>query len=390
MIILITNIHSCTDVFLHIFLNKSMRIKNKNKKLAAFICIAVLIFFGYYFWIKPKYNNAKPIIATTNNATEVSVIKIKKQQVQLSGELPGRVSAYKISEVRPQIEGVIKKRKFEEGSFVREGQQLYQIDPNVYQIAFDNAKQNLKTVRAKRDRYKNLLKEDAISKQEFDDVSAAFAKAEAEFKQAKTNLTYTEVRAPISGYIGKSNITEGMLVTANQDEVLTTIAQLDPIYVDMVQSTKDMADTQDQKNISVTIALDDPSYKNTGKLKFSEVFADESTDSIRLRALFSNKDKKLIPGMFVTATLHLKPFEAITVPQRVTNIAPGGILMVWVVDEENTAKPRPIKADKISGDNWIVESGLNEGDVVIYEGYQKLFDGAKVKPVSIEIPEKKE
>ena len=365
-----------------------MIIKNKYRKLIAFICLAAVAFCLYYFfWLKPKSHQAPPAMAAMNNIAEVNVITIKKELVQLSEELPARVSAFKISEIRPQIGGIIKKRTFEEGSFVHKDEQLYQINPAVYKTAFDEANQNLKTLRAKKERYKNLLKEDAISKQEFDDVNAAFATAEANFKQAKINLTYTEVRAPISGYIGKSNFTEGMLVTANQADVLTTITQLDPIYVDMVEPTKDMDNIKNQNEISVTVNLDDTTYKNTGKLKFSEVFADESTDSIRLRALFSNEDKKLIPGMFVTATLHFKPFEAITVPQRATNRAPGGALIVWVVDSDNTAKPRSIIAEKISGDNWIVESGLNEGDIVVYEGYQKLFDGAKVKPISKEIQE---
>lgn len=365
-----------------------MNIKNKYRKLVAFICLAVIAFFLYYFFLlKPKSHQPNPAMVAMSAVPEVSVITIKKEFVQLREELPARISAYKTSEVRPQIGGVIKQRKFEEGSFVHKDEPLYQINPAAYKAAFDEANQNLKTLRAKKDRYKNLLKEDAIGKQEFDDVNAAFATAEANFKQAKINLTYTEVRAPISGYIGKSNFTEGMLVTANQADVLTTITQLDPIYVDMAEPTKDMDNIKNQNEISVTVNLDDATYQNTGKLKFSEVFADESTDSIRLRALFSNKDKKLIPGMFVTAILHFKPFEAITVPQRVANRVQGGALIVWVIDSENTAKPRPIIAEKISGEDWIVESGLNEGDVVVYEGYQKLFDGAKVKPILREIQE---
>lgn len=355
------------------------------KNIIIIIIGAALAYAGYSFWNK---NMAVKQSASSNpmagKPMEVTTIIIKTQEVDTIKELPGRVSAYKISAVRPQVQGILRERLFEEGTIVNEGDQLYQIDPTLYQIAYDSAKQNLKTLRAKRDRYQNLLKEDAVSKQEFDDANAAFATAEANLKQAETNLEYTKVKAPISGFIGKSNVTEGVLLTANQTDVLTTITQLDPIYVDMVQPTREALNQKDSDDeIEVTLKMDNPNYKNSGKLKLTEVFADEATDSVRLRSLFSNPDKKLIPGMYVTALLHFKPYQAITVPQRCSVRAPGGVLMVWVV-EDGMAKSRIIKANKISGDNWIVEDGLKEGDMVIYEGYQKLADGAKVNPVSLE------
>lgn len=357
--------------------------KIKNANPIIYILLSNALITSYFLWIRPKYNQANANNASAIHATNVTVITAKKQSVELVTELPGRVSSYRISEVRPRVDGVIKKRKFTEGSFIKEGTQLYQIDPTVYQTAYDNANANYKTLRAKRDRYKILIEQDAVSKQEFDDVSAAFASAQADLKNAKTNLTYTKVLAPISGYIGKSNITEGTLVTTNQAEVLTTITELDPIYIDMAQPTKDALKLDNKEELDVSVTTDDPTYKNTGKLKLSEVFADESTDSVRLRALFSNPEKKLIPGMFVNGTIHLKPFDAITIPQRATNRAPDGNLSVWVVEKDNIAKPRSIKAEQIYKDSWIVTDGLNEGDIIIYEGFLKLADGAKVNPTPL-------
>lgn len=362
--------------------------KNRNKKLALVAGFVLVVCAGYFFWYRPKFNQANASAASAKPATDVTVIFAQKQKIQLYQELPARVEAFRISEVRPQIEGVLKKRVFTEGSFVKEGQQLYQIDPNIYQIAYDNAQANLKTLQAKKDRYQILLNLDAVSRQEYDDITASLAQARANFKTAKTNLTYTKVLAPISGYVGKSNITEGMLVTANQVDFLTTITQLDPIYVDMAQSTKDAMLMGDQKGIPVSVFVDDIEVENSGTLKFVEVFADETTDSVRLRAQFSNKSKKLIPGMFVTAKLHLKPFYALTVPQVAATRAPDGSLIVWVV-ENGLAKMRVVKADQAYGDSWIIKEGINEGDTIIYEGFMKIAEGAPVNPVELKAEEKK-
>lgn len=361
-----------------------------NKKFTTLLIITFLLAAGavFFFWVKPKYFSAVAAKPAAPLVTEVTVIDIKKEKVQLFQELPARVTAFRIAEIRPQIQGILKKKIYTEGSFVKEGKQLYQIDPTIYQIAYDNAKQNLKTTQAKKNRYQGLLEMEAISKQEYDDILAALALAKANFDTAKTNLIYTKVLSPISGYIGKSNIQEGMLLTANQAEVLTTITQLDPIYVDMVQPSKEVIKMGNQKNVPVSLKIDEIEYNNTGKLEFSEVFVDESTDSVRLRARFSNKDKKLMPGMFVSAKLHLKPFEAITIPQRVTTRNPDGSLAVWIVDQNNVAKLRLIKAEQAFDDKWIVLEGLEEGETVIYEGFQKVVDGAQVKPVQLQVEEK--
>lgn len=346
-------------------------------------CAALLLVSGYFFWYKPKYIAAKANVINLNKEIEVTVTNVAKQQVQLSTELSGRVNAHQISEIRPQISGVVRKIKFTQGSLVKKSQQLYEIDSDVYKAAYNSASRNLKALQAKKNRYKNLLAQDAISKQEFDDIKASFAAAQSEFSAAKKNLEYTKILAPISGHIGKSNITEGALVTANQTNILTTITQLDPVYVDFEQPSRDVISAGHHKKIPVTLFTDDPDYQNTGEVLFSEKFVDESTDSVRLRAIFQNKDQKLLPGMFVKGKIYLKPFKAITVPQRAASRAPNGALTVWVVDEGSFAKPRIIKADKIYQDSWIVKDGVNEGEIIVYEGFQKLADGAKVKPIPL-------
>ncbi len=355
-----------------------MRSKFKISKLTIAAISLVALSLLYFFVIKPGYSNQNNL--AVKPAQAVSVVTIKKEQVQKTQDLPARVAAFKISEIRPQIDGVVKKIKFVEGSFVKEGQQLYQIDPSIYQAAYDNTKAALKTLQAKMERYKQLIELDAVSKQEYDDVEAAFLQAQANAKTAKTNVEYTKVLAPISGYIGKSNITQGALVTAKQADVLTTITQLDPVYIDMAQPSKEAVALGNQSEIVVSLVDEESHYEETGTLKFSEVFADETTDSVRLRALFPNKNKKLLPGMFVTAKLHLKPIEAIIVPQRATNRGPDGGLSVFVVGADNVAKARIIKADEIYKDNWIVKEGLEEGELVVVEGFQKIGDGAPVSP----------
>jgi membrane fusion protein (multidrug efflux system) len=288
----------------------------------------------------------------------------------------------------PQVEGIIRKINFEEGSFVKKGKTLYQINPGIYEASYEKAKLNFKAAQSRQNRYKKLLKVEAVSKQEYEDATAQAAAAKADLKIAKTNLNYSRVAAPISGYIGKSNITEGAIVSPSQliptqDQTLTTITQLDPVYVDIVQPSKDAVKFGDQKSIAVSLTIDGVAYPEKGVLKFSEVFVDESTDSVRLRAKFSNKNKKLLPGMFVSATLHLKPIETILVPEKITSRLPDGSLSVLVV-ENGIVKTRPIKAEQTFEDNWVVTDGLNEGDMVICEGMQKTFDGMKVKPVEKE------
>ena len=359
----------------------------KFKPLLLLGLIALLAAGGYFFFAKYKAAKQQAMMQMMANRTpEVTFIEIKKEPVQTFRELPARISAYRISEVRPQAEGIIHKRLFEEGSYVEKGQQLYQIDPRLYDISYKNAKVSYERMRARRDRYRALLKEDAISKQEFEDSQADFAAAEAEFKRATTNLEYSKVLAPISGYIGRSNITEGALATVNQATVLTTITQLDPIFVDMIQPSKESIKLTLPKDTAVSLLVDDEKYEQNGLLKFSEKFADEGTDSVRLRAEFPNPNGQLIPGMFVTAHLHLPLFEAITISQRTTMRAPDGSLFVYVLGNDNVVKQRAIKASQTLGDRWIITEGLEIGEKIIYEGIQKIADGAAVKasPANLE------
>ena len=339
---------------------------------------------------------------------EVSVVTLKLQRVMLTTELPGRTSAYLIAEVRPQVGGIIQKRLFTEGSDVKEGEVLYQIDPAVYQATYNSAKAalakaeaNLIPIRLKAGRYAELVKINAVSQQDYDDASAALKQAEADVEAGKAavetariNLAYTRVTAPISGRIGRSSVTNGALVTASQPAALATIQQLSPIYVDVTQSSAELLRLQQnlasgllKSNSSaqarVRLLLEDGSpYPLPGTLKFSEVTVDQSTGSITLRAIFPNPKHTLLPGMFVRAILEEGVNEhAILVPQQGVTRNPAGNAMVMVVGSEEKVEPRVIKVVRTVGDNWLVSEGLKAGDRVILEGLQKARPGMPVKAV---------
>ena len=338
---------------------------------------------------------------------EVSVITIETQRVALSTELSGRVAASLTAEVRPQVGGIIQNRLFTEGSDVKAGEVLYQIDPASYQAAHDGAKAtlakaeaNLVPMKLRAERYKELLASEAVSGQDYDDAVAALKLAEAEIESAKAaleaariNLAYTKVTAPISGRIGRSSVTNGALVTASQPTPLATILQLDPVYVDVTQSSTDMlrlrkalesGQTQNsERQAKVILTLDDGSpYPQPGTLKFTEAFVDESTGSVTLRTLFPNPKLTLLPGMFVRANLE-EGFreQGILVPQRGVTRNPAGKAMVMTVGVDEKVEPRVIQADRTVGENWLVNEGLKPGDRVILEGLQKARPGTQVKAV---------
>ncbi len=375
-------------------LSKIIKIMNnqnqtKSKKSALIAFIAILVAASAYFLVPKKNPQAQPpqgLAQMEVKPIDLPVIKVEKKLITPFVEIPGRVNAQKIAQIRPQVDGIVKEVKFVEGSFVNKGIQLYQIDPVIYQAAVNAAESSAKTLKDKKERYEVLVINDAVSKQELSDAGAEYAKAVSELSKAKKNLEFTKVLAPISGYIGKTNVTEGALVTANQTQVMTTITQLDPIYVDLEQSTKDVAAMIDEDGIEVKVSTEDKNYEKVGTLKFREMFADESTDSVRLRAVFSNEDRKLLPGMFVTARVSLPSFEAITVPQRVTNRAPNGNLVVFVVGEDGAVASRPIKAVRVFGDSWIVEGGISAGEKNVYEGFQKIREGIKINPIDPQAP----
>lgn len=340
---------------------------------------------------------------------EVGVVTVQPQRVALTTELSGRTTPLLIAEVRPQVGGIIQKRLFSEGSDVQAGQVLYQIDPPTYQAAFASAKAaqaraeaNLNAVRLKEERFRDLVKINAVSRQEYDDAHASFKQAEADVaataaavETARINLAYTKVKAPISGRIGRSAVTDGALVTASQPAALATIQQLSSMYVDVTQSTGDLLKLKqnlangvlkkgNSAQAPVKLLMEDGSqYPLTGTLKFSEVTVDQSTGSVTLRAVFPNPKQALLPGMFVRAILEEGVNEkAILIPQRGVTRNPKGEAMVMVIGAEEKVEPRPIKVVRTVGDNWLVSDGLKAGDRVILEGIQKARPGTAVKAVA--------
>jgi membrane fusion protein, multidrug efflux system len=340
---------------------------------------------------------------------EVGVVTIEPQSVTLTTELPGRTSPFRIAEVRPQVTGVLLKRLFTEGAEVREGQQLYQIDSSPYQAAYDSAQAQLAKAQAElasaqslRDRYEALKSTNAVSKQDYDNAVAAqmqaqadVASANAAIEEAQINLTYTKVLSPITGRTGRS-VTEGALLTANQATVLVTVQQLNPIYVDIPQSTaqllrlqRELSDGQIKSSgteeAPVSLILEDGSqYQETGQLEFAETTVDQTTGSVIMRAVFPNPQNLLLPGMFVTAKLEEGVAQnALLVPQQGVTHDPKGNATALVVDADDKVEMRPIKTERAIGDKWLVTDGLQAGDRVIVEGLQKAMPGATVHPTDV-------
>ena len=325
---------------------------------------------------------------------EVGVVTLQAQPYALTSEVPGRTSAYRIAEVRPQVNGIIQKRLFTEGSEVKAGQQLYQIDPATYEAAYKSAQATLLSAKSLADRYKLLVNDKAVSQQAYDEARAASLQADAALEQARIDLRYTRVMAPISGRIGRSAVTEGALVSNGQASAMATIQQLDPIYVDVTQSSKellrlrrDLAEGRLQKAsdsaAKVALKLEDGSrYAHEGTLEFSEVAVDESTGSVTLRAVFPNPDHLLLPGMFVHAELLSGVKEnAILAPQQGVTRNQRGEPTAMVVGADNKVELRVLKADRTAGSAWLVEEGLNAGDRLITEGLQFVRPGAEVRAV---------
>ena len=334
-------------------------------------------------------------------APSVSVLTLKQEPVVHEMVLPGRVSPSRQSQVRPQVDGVITERLFEEGAHVEKGQQLYQIDEARYLAQLNSAKAdlksvqaNLKTLEAKARRYDDLVAQNAVSKQEYDDViaqkdqaQAAISVAEAAVDVAKVNMGYTKVYAPISGRISRSFVTEGTLVTTNQSQQLATITQLDPVFIDMQESGASIItlrqSMRNQGSMDVELTVDEVTgkrYDQTGSVKFSEVTVDETTGSVTLRAEMPNPDGVLLPGLFVKGHVITGRENALLVPQRATTRQPDGSLSVYVVNQNNEVEGRTLEIGKIYRDQYVALSGVSEGEKVIVTGYQKVKPGAKVNP----------
>jgi len=330
---------------------------------------------------------------------EVAVITVAAQSLLLTTELPGRTAPFLIADIRPQVNGLIQKRLFTEGADVQAGQELYRIDPAPFQAMYDKTKANLTGLRLKADRLKEALVSKAVSQQEFDDADAALKQAEAELEMAHINLEYTKIVAPISGRIGKSTVTDGAIVTAYQPMPLAIIQQMDPIYVDVPQSTADLlrlqrrlADgrlTRDANNQNVVqlILEDGTKYPAEGTLQFRDISVDPSTATVILRMVFPNPNGVLLPGMFVrTAVKEGANDQAILIPQQAVMRDPKGTPMALIVNAAGAVEARILTLDRAIGDRWLVTSGLTTGERVIVEGLQKARPGAAVKAVPFEVP----
>lgn len=336
---------------------------------------------------------------------EVVVIKLEPRREVYTTALAGRIASFQVAEVRPQVGGILQQRLFTEGADVKAGQALYQIDPATYEAALDSAQAalmkaeaNVTPARLKAERFRELLAIKAVSKQEYDDAQAAFKQAEADVavnraavKTARINLEYTKVRSPISGRIGKSAFTPGALVTANQAQALTSVRQLDPVYVDITQSSQDLLRLRAQftngelrsvaEEAPVRLKLENGAmYPHEGRLQFTDVSVDESTGMVSLRALFPNPEHILLPGMYVRAVITEGVDEnALLVPQRALRRDPKGQASVLLVDGGGKAEVRLVDVGRTVGDSWQVLSGLNPGDLVIVEGGQNVRPGMSVK-----------
>lgn len=336
---------------------------------------------------------------------EVVIIKLEPRREVYTTALAGRIASFQVAEVRPQVGGILQQRLFTEGADVKAGQALYQIDPATYEAALDSAQAalmkaeaNVTPARLKAERFRELLAIKAVSKQEYDDAQAAFKQAEADVavnraavKTARINLEYTKVRSPISGRIGKSAFTPGALVTANQAQALTSVRQLDPVYVDITQSSQDLLRLRAQftngelrsaaEEAPVRLKLENGAmYPHEGRLQFTDVSVDESTGMVSLRVLFPNPEHILLPGMYVRAVIAEGVDEnALLVPQRALRRDPKGQASVLLVDGGGKVDVRLVDVGRTVGDSWQVLSGLKPGDRVIVEGGQNVRPGMSVK-----------
>lgn len=369
--------------------------------------------FGEYFRLSSLVLMSAGLLSGCNDngdgakkaaAPEVSVYQVKAAPLAVTTELPGRTEAFRIAEVRPQVSGIILRRNFVEGADITAGQSLYQIDPATYQADYASAQGELAKAQAAAKiahltvkRYQPLVGTQYISQQEYDtaiadaqQADAAVQAAKAAVETARINLAYTQVRSPINGRIGKSAVTEGALVTNGQSTALATVQQLDPVYVDVTQSSNDFMRLKQaveqgnlQKNSGKTdvelLTENGQRYPLKGTLEFSDVTVDESTGSITIRAVFPNPDHTLLPGMFVRARIDEGVQRAaILVPQQGVTRNPRGDATVLLVNAKNQVEPRNVVASQAIGDKWLITDGLKEGEKVIVSGLQRVRPGATV------------
>ena len=381
--------------------------RNKNYYNRCRLTLALFVLAGLFVW-GGCGDDTRGHNVPSQAVPEVATVTVEPRQVMLTTELPGRTSAYLVSEIRPQVNGLIQRRLFQEGSDVKAGDLLYQIDPAPFQVAYDSAKASLEkalaslpSIRSRAERYRELLGDNLVSRQDYDDAEAAFNQVLADIAYWKTsveaariNLGYTRVNAPISGRIGKSSVTDGALVTAYQPTPLATIQQLDPIYVDVAQSSTEFLRLKqnskagrisaNEKNMrKVRILMEDGMpYDREGMLQFRDVTVDPTTGSFTLRIVVSNPDHTLLPGMFVRAVVEEGVAkQAILVPQQAVSRNPKGEPVVLLVDASGIVQQRLVSLNRAMGDQWLVSSGLSAGDQVIVEGIQNVRPGMTVKAV---------
>lgn len=359
--------------------------RNPSRLISGLIPLAALMLSAC------KPSDAPP---TASAPIEVGFYTVKAAPLTLTTELSGRTAAFRTAEVRPQVSGILQHRFFTEGTEVKEGQQLYQIDARPYLAQQARAAANLRSAKNLAERYKRLIEKQAVSQQQYDDAFAAWKQAEADKQTADISVQYTHVLSPVSGRIGRSAVTEGVLLTDGQSTAMATVNQLDPIYVDVTQSItrilalKRALSSGDIKSAGkdqaeVRLTLDDGSeYPLAGTLKFSEVSVDQGTGSVTLRAVFPNPDRALLPGMFVRAEVKEGVREnAMLVPQQAIIRDSRGVATAWVITADNHVERRELKTVRTVGNAWLVDDGVAPGDKVITEGLQKVKTDAVVNAI---------
>jgi membrane fusion protein (multidrug efflux system) len=331
---------------------------------------------------------------------EVGVMRLQPQDVVLTNELPGRVVAVQTAEVRPQVNGIIQAQLFEAGSEVRKGTPLYQIDNSTYQVALETAQAqlakaqaNLETAITKNRRNQALVERGLISRDSYDDQATEVKQGQADvevakaaIKTAKINLAYSTIKAPITGYVGKSVVTPGSLVTANQATALATMQSLDPIWVDITLASTDFVSGKNAITPQVSLLLPNgAAYSQTGHLAFTDTSVDKATGALTMRAEFDNPQRQLLPGMFVRARLETgEQKAALLVPQQAVSRKANGEASVWLLNSsDSTVNPKSVKTGQAITNQWLISEGLSAGDQIVVDGFQKIKPGAKVKPLPL-------
>ncbi|WP_312104576.1 efflux RND transporter periplasmic adaptor subunit [Acinetobacter venetianus] len=361
----------------------------------------------FYFLLLPFLNGCDSDQPIKKAIQQVSVMTMTPETIETNNLLAGRTVASEISQVRPQVNGVVIAQLFQEGSYVKKGQPLYKIDSTLYRDSFEEARGNLElaqatvnSTRLQAERYEQLISVNGVSRQELDDARAAYAQAKAAvnvnralLKTAQTNLNYTQITAPISGRIGRSTITRGALVTSSQVDALVTIQNLDPMYVDLTQSSDEFMALRKQltedgiqpEELSVDLQMNNGmNYPEKGTFKFSDITVDEATGSFTLRSSFANPNQSLLPGMYVRAQLGTGPRpKSLLIPQGIEMRNADGEAFVWVVVQGDKVEQRAITLGEALDNRWLVLSGLRSGDKVVVEGLQGLSAGLVVEPTPI-------